>query len=129
MKQESDGHRTFEATLTVGLPPFLQETYVSAVKVNPERLTVETVSISSQKFDSLASRWQLATVMNEAGYAVDDTKCAVTFEVEMTVSHPLIVGTLDRVLEQVAGRQVHAFATRCRQIALPPDLEPATPRQ
>ena len=51
----------FEATLTVGVPPFLQETYDSAVYINHNQYTVETQSITSQKFDSLKSFWKLSS--------------------------------------------------------------------
>ena len=49
---DDDGRNYFEATLTVGVPPFLQETYDSAVYINQEEYTIETHSIKSQKFDS-----------------------------------------------------------------------------
>jgi ribosome-associated toxin RatA of RatAB toxin-antitoxin module len=117
----SDDRLRFDATLTVGLPPLFQETYTSAVTVNVNELTVESKSISSKLFDSLYSCWKLAPVP----YDEDDsraTRCAVHFEVEMTVSDPLIVGTLDTVLQQVAGRQVQAFADRCQQIPMSRDL-------
>lgn len=91
----------------------------------PEKLLVETVSTESKHFDSLKSRWQLSAVVDDNGKA-NNHKCHVAFEVEMTVSDPIIVGTLDKILEQVAGRQVEAFATRCRQIPFPPDLENST---
>ena len=42
--------------------------------------------------------------------------CDVEFEVEIKASNPLIVGTLDKVLEEVAGKQVAAFERRCAQI-------------
>lgn len=119
--QWASDRRCFEATLTVGRPPFFQETYTSAVTVIPDRLLVETVSISSKRFDSLKSRWQLSTVFDQGG-VVDYSNCAVSFEVELTVSDPIIIATLDKVLEQVAGRQVDAFAARCRQIPIATDL-------
>jgi ribosome-associated toxin RatA of RatAB toxin-antitoxin module len=58
---EGDGRHYFEATLTVGLPPFLQETYDSAVCIDHNQYTVETQSIKSQKFDSLKSFWKLSS--------------------------------------------------------------------
>jgi ribosome-associated toxin RatA of RatAB toxin-antitoxin module len=57
----NDGRHYFEATLTVGVPPFLQETYDSAVYINHDQYTVETQSIKSQKFDSLKSFWKLSS--------------------------------------------------------------------
>ena len=56
-----DGRQYLEATLTVGLPPFLQETYDSAVYINHDQYTIETHSIKSQKFDSLKSYWKLSS--------------------------------------------------------------------
>lgn len=41
----------------------------------------------------------------------------VDFQVEMTVRDPLIAVTLDRVLKEVAGRQIEAFERRCREVA------------
>jgi ribosome-associated toxin RatA of RatAB toxin-antitoxin module len=119
---KGDGTLRFDAVLTVGLPPFFEETYVSAVTVKPNQLTVETRSISSKLFDSLRSRWQLSYVQDNANKISNLSQCKVHFEVEMTVSDPLVVGTLDTVLEQVAGRQVQAFADRCHQIPMPLDL-------
>mmetsp|Transcript_2308 Transcript_2308/g.4773 ORF Transcript_2308/g.4773 Transcript_2308/m.4773 type:complete len:212 (-) Transcript_2308:537-1172(-) len=45
-----------------------------------------------------------------------DEWCDVEFEVEIKVSDPVIVGALDRILEEVAGKQVSAFERRCLQI-------------
>lgn len=105
-----DGRRYFEATLTVGIPPILQETYVSAVYIHPQLFTVETKSLNGQKFDSLQSSWRLAHVPGST------PQTDVHFTVEMTVSDPLIAGTLDQVLESVAKQQVQAFAQRCQEI-------------
>jgi hypothetical protein len=40
----------------------------------------------------------------------------------MTVSDPVIVAVLDRVLKAVAGRQVEAFEKRCGELPLPVGL-------
>ena len=100
--------QSFEATLTVGIPPLLQETYVSRVTVGD--WVVRTESIESKWLDSLRSEWKLSETV--------DRECLVDFSVEMTVSDPLIVGALDQFLEQVAGRQVDAFAERCRYVPI-----------
>jgi ribosome-associated toxin RatA of RatAB toxin-antitoxin module len=129
----------FDATLTVGLPPLLSEEYVSRVKVDTEAMTVEARSIRSSLFDSLKSRWKLRPVLasreqqKESRRGVNslsdatssclnsktehDEYCDVEFEVEIKASNPLIVGTLDKVLEEVAGKQVAAFEKRCLQIS------------
>jgi len=132
----------FDAALTVGLPPLLSEEYVSRVKVDTETMTVEARSIRSSLFDSLKSRWKLRPVpasraqQKESRRGVislgnvaskilnsdnDQSKteheyCDVEFEVVIQASNPLIVGTLDKVLEEVAGTQVAAFERRCSQI-------------
>ena len=154
-----DGRHYFEATLTVGVPPLLQETYDSAVYIDPQQYTIETHSIKSQKFDSLKSYWKLSsplatTALDEVvatpsmafgenahpnlpnnihppllhypqthefpvppssstAFSTDETT-QVYFMVEMTVSDPLIVTTLDQLLVKVAKQQVAAFAQRCQ---------------
>lgn len=143
-----DGRHYFEATLTVGVPPFLQETYDSAVFIDHHNYTVETHSIKSQKFDSLKSFWKLSpsslptttTALDHVTLgentnpnlpnnihphsqhhpqipqpptAVESTT-HVYFMVEMTVSDPFIVTTLDQLLVKVAKQQVEAFAQRCQ---------------
>ena len=134
----------FDATLTVGLPPLLSEEYVSRVKVDTEAMTVEARSIRSSLFDSLKSRWKLRPVPasreqrkesrrgvnslsdatssslnggNDESNKTEQEYCDVEFEVEIKASNPLIVGTLDKVLEEVAGKQVAAFEKRCLQIS------------
>jgi coenzyme Q-binding protein COQ10 len=101
----------FDATLTVGLPPLFTETYVSRVQVKPERLTVATKSIQSKLFDSLSSEWKLQNVSTN-----DQDLTYVDFQVEMTVTDPIIVNIIDRVLSEVAGRQVDAFEKRCQDL-------------
>jgi hypothetical protein len=46
----------------------------------------------------------------------------VSFEVEMTVSDPLIVAVLDQVLQEIAGRQVEAFDKQCQELPMPFEL-------
>lgn len=135
-----NGGRTFEATLSVGLPwgPGLQETYVSQVQVQPEIMTIETTSIESQFFDSLKSTWKLrettALIRDDDGTAAGqegksamaiEPFCDVDFEVEMTVRDPAIAQILDRILKTVAQRQVEAFDQRCKEISLPEDIQAA----
>jgi len=99
----------FDASLTVGLPPLFTEDFVSRVTIDSQDLVVETKSLKSKLFDKLESRWKLTPT----------TKCDEThveFWMEMTVSDPVIVATLDMVLEEVAGRQVEAFEKRCQEI-------------
>lgn len=108
----------FEATLTVGLPPFFTETYRSKVTVIPDELIVETVSMNGQYFDRLSSRWKLSPI--DSAHHQD---CHVDFSVEITATDPVIVSTLDSVLKRIAGDQVDAFEQRCRQIPLPDDLK------
>lgn len=105
---------SFDARLTVGLPPFFEETYVSRVKTDPTNLIIKSDSIQSKLFDSLSSRWHLTkTAGND---------CMVDFQVNMTVSDPVIVSVLDQVLQQVAAKQVDAFDQRCRDLPLPKDI-------
>ena len=125
----------------------LEERYVSRVRKKSPAVanvkdegatvptwTVEAKSIESQLFDSLKSRWQLTFVENEierrdAGSSgsrnlsnectatEDIASCSVNFEVEIQVSNPLISFTLDRVLKDVARKQVEAFEKRCNEVA------------
>jgi ribosome-associated toxin RatA of RatAB toxin-antitoxin module len=106
--------RQFEAALTVGLPPLFTETYVSRVRFDPENLTVHAKSIESSLFEALDSKWILKEVDSE------ENLCDVHFEVEMSVSNPVIVNALDQVLREVAGKQVAAFERRCHEIPMLP---------
>jgi coenzyme Q-binding protein COQ10 len=117
IRRSPDG-RSFDGKLKIGKPPLFSEEYISRVTVIPEEWTIETQSIESQRFDSLRSRWKLGEIDSEGG----DVQCDVDFEVEMTVSDPVIVSILDRVLEQVALRQVEAFEKRCHELPIPYDL-------
>jgi coenzyme Q-binding protein COQ10 len=110
--RRSDCGAFFDATLTVGLPPLFMESYISRVHVKPERLMVSTQSIKSNLFESLSSQWKLENISNN-----DEELTDVDFEVEMTVSDPIIVSIIDRVLQEVAGRQVDAFEKRCQTLA------------
>merc|ERR1719273_960120 len=100
----------YDATLTVGLPPLFTERYVSRVTVDDVKMTVDARSIKSSSFDSLKSRWKL----RESGDC--DRYCDVEFEVEMSVSDPIIKEVIDGVLEKVAGQQVEAFQRRCEEL-------------
>ena len=113
LKRLNGGHQ-YEAALTVGLPPLFTEEYVSRVTADPDNLIVQAKSIESTLFEALDSQWILKEVDSDEGL------CDVHFEVEMSVSNPVIVNALDRVLEQVAGKQVAAFEQRCRQVPLLP---------
>lgn len=107
----------FDATLSIGFPPFFEETYVSQVKVSPSQLMIESRSIESNNFDSLYSRWILREVNTDNMNPNTEPKCEVDFKVEMTVSDPIITHVLDQVLHEVAGKQVEAFERRCHQVA------------
>ncbi|CAB9527052.1 Polyketide cyclase / dehydrase and lipid transport [Seminavis robusta] len=124
-----DGGRSFDATLTVGIPwgKALKEQYTSRVTVQPETMTIHSKSIQSTMFDSLKSTWKLKDASeNDTTTTINNHRgCHVSFQVEMTVADPMIVGILDRVLEEVAIRQIEAFEKRCHEIPLPPELQDA----
>lgn len=131
------------------MPPsssLVEERYVSRVRMIPpcgnddtaynstSTWTVEAKSIESQLFDSLKSRWQLTFADDDNGnsdntsagegsnkYAMHSnyTSCSVNFEVEIEVSNPFIAFTLDKVLKDVAKRQVEAFEMRCNEVPCP----------
>lgn len=137
LSQDDDDPRSFKADLTVGFPPFFEETYTSLVHVVPETLTIETKSIQSTLFDSLQSRWKLNKVHlnhnsnnninrdeeeQEEPTATSTIGCHIDFVVTMAVSDPVIIATLDQVLREVAERQVDAFDRRCQQVPYSQDL-------
>jgi ribosome-associated toxin RatA of RatAB toxin-antitoxin module len=103
----------FEAQLTVGMPPFLEETYTSLVVANPARLTIASTSIQSQNIEKLTSLWQLREIENDNNMGGGKGSCEVQLEVSMTVRDPIIVAALDQVLASVARQQVAAFSQRC----------------
>lgn len=125
IRRSPDG-RSFDGKLKIGSPPLFSEEYVSRVTVIPEKWTIETQSIESKRFDSLRSRWKLGEI--ESGGEDEGVHCDVDFEVEMTVSDPMTISILDRVLEQVALRQVEAFEKRCQELPIPYDLIEAAKR-
>ena len=47
---------------------------------------------------------------------VEQSSCNVNFEVEIQVSNPIISYTLNKVLKDVAKKQVDAFERRCHDI-------------
>jgi ribosome-associated toxin RatA of RatAB toxin-antitoxin module len=125
-----DGGRVFDATLTVGIPlgaafKGLTEQYTSRVLVCPETMTIESRSTQSKLFDSLKSTWKLQAAQDEACESIATSnfqKCSVEFEVEVTVSDPIVASVLDNVLQDVAVRQIEAFDKRCQEITWPSDL-------
>ena len=113
-----------------------------------QELTIHAESIESTKFDSLKSCWKLKEikVVDDDDSSTDTAstttvgkdfqqpdrglnkqnqqiiRCDVNFQVELTVSDPIIVSVLDQVLSEVAGRQVSAFDQRCKELPIPYDL-------
>jgi ribosome-associated toxin RatA of RatAB toxin-antitoxin module len=119
-----------DAVLRVGLPlgstglgTLMEERYISRVRMIPPNSNgdneqfwiVEAKSIQSQLFDSLKSRWKLNLVDNQHSSQAD-ASCNVYFDVEIEVSNPVISFTLDKVLKDVAKKQVDAFEARCRNV-------------
>jgi len=92
--------------------------------VFPRTLTVETQSVQSTAFESLSSRWRLrhrphgSSTGARGGDDDGDGRSGVLvdFEVSMRVRDPVAAMTLDRVLEDVAERQVEAFRRRCLEV-------------
>ena len=54
--------------------------------------------------------------------SIDNISCLVDFKVELSVSDPIIIATLDSILEKVASKQVVAFEQRCHDIPIPHDI-------
>jgi ribosome-associated toxin RatA of RatAB toxin-antitoxin module len=132
-----DGGRIFDATLTVGMPlgaalKRLTEQYTSRVLVCPETMTIESRSTQSKLFESLRSTWKLQAAKDEACESIATShfpKCNVEFELEVTVSDPVVASILDNVLQEVAVRQIEAFDKRCQEITWPSDLQQDNNRQ
>jgi len=103
-----------------------QDEYTSKVTADATNFTVRTYSSGSKLklFDSLQSYWKLrrssvdsSNIINsEEGEATTSTE--VEFEVKIEVSNPIILGVLDQVLKEVAGKQVEAFERRCREVII-----------
>ena len=134
--QRSDCNTMFDAILKIGmnspkrknslLPEmdWMEEEYISRVKLyngsqekapsskRPQWI-VQAKSIQSQKFHSLSSEWKLTP--QEQSDASQTT--FVEFQVQMSVTNPMVALTLDTVLEQVAQAQVEAFDVECRRRA------------
>jgi len=98
---------------------------------------VEAKSIKSNLFHGLSSSWRLSegessntrtsltdpvdkTIENIVGNGQSLTN--VEFQVEMSVTDPLMAAALDQVLESVALQQVAAFEQRCRDIPFDAEL-------
>ena len=126
-----------DAVLRVGLPlgssglgSLMEERYVSRVRMIPPSSDDRQVWIVEAKsihaaglFDSLKSRWKLSIadteqhnchVGNGESNKTNNLSCHVNFDVEIEVTNPLISFTLDKVLKDVAKKQVDAFEKRCR---------------
>lgn len=126
MKISHNEITTFEASMTIGFPPFIQETYISKVMIHPADLICETRSIKGQLFHSLYSKWHLRyyqTTESSSKHNIKHSKnngsrchTIVNFEVAIASHDPIILHTLDQVLEKVAKQQIQAFEQRCHQI-------------
>ncbi len=133
----SNGGRSFEADLAVGLGPLFQTRYRSKVTVDPDRLVISTVSGKSSSngmgvssgtmFEALTSRWELFSVVTEQDNNTDSDSAligtSVDFSVEMTVADPMVETVLNNVLRQMAETQVQAFHERCLALPNPTDEE------
>ena len=129
--------RTFDGKLQVGISPLFVEEYTSRVTVIPETMTINANSIESKLFDNLRSQWILqeheevvtkdtdttekesCSSSSSRSSIIDSISCKVNFQVELTVSDPIIIGVLDQLLEQVGKKQVDAFEQRCHDIPIP----------
>eukprot|EP00559_Dactyliosolen_fragilissimus_P009142 CAMPEP_0184872952 /NCGR_PEP_ID=MMETSP0580-20130426/41575_1 /TAXON_ID=1118495 /ORGANISM="Dactyliosolen fragilissimus" /LENGTH=183 /DNA_ID=CAMNT_0027375809 /DNA_START=123 /DNA_END=674 /DNA_ORIENTATION=+ len=99
-------------------------------RFHPKLWTVEATSIQSRLFDDLKSCWKIRQISrkvvlnnseNEGAITPENSNphdiwCHVDFEVQMTISDPVISSVLDKVLKQVAKQQVNAFQKRCLQL-------------
>ncbi|EED86745.1 hypothetical protein THAPSDRAFT_269976 [Thalassiosira pseudonana CCMP1335] len=106
-----------DAVLTVGLPglsvgaasSLLEERYVSRVRMLQPKMIGGNVV---EKEGCWNSSYSLPSSTTNNTHS-----CNVRFEVEIQVSNPLISFTLDRVLNDVARKQVEAFEKRCRNVS------------
>ena len=131
----SNGGRSFEADLAVGLGPLFQTKYRSQVTVDPQNLIISTVSgrsapktgiggmSSGSMFETLKSRWELFPVVEQNNKDQDKDPVlvgtAVDFSVEMTVSDPMVETVLNNTLRKMAETQVEAFEERCLALSPP----------
>ena len=136
--RRSECGRQFDAVLRVGLgggvgvtggplatsaTALISEEYVSRVTADRKAGTIEANSIRSERLDGLRSAWRLRPLpaidsAADANFEFGGNRWTdVSFEVEMTVSDPLIACTINAVLGEVAARQVEAFERRCSHLA------------
>jgi len=114
---------TYHADMAIGLNESMTEKYTSKVCVNYLEKQIDTESVDGsmkyELFDSIRSRWKLRDVDSKKDYNLASSMAVdVEFDVEIVVSNPLVVGVLDRVLEDVSVKQVRAFEARCRVIPM-----------
>ena len=81
---------------------------------------VQAKSIQSQTFHSLSSQWILSLPpASSSSKSIEDlqhaSECYVEFQVELSVTNPIVALTLNTVLEQVAQQQLQAFQLECQK--------------
>jgi ribosome-associated toxin RatA of RatAB toxin-antitoxin module len=140
------GKEWMDATLTVGIPPFLMETFVSRVHIitmdnnnnnnnhhepnqqqydykhgssslsSGTKLGSETLIVEATSIQSQVLENLSSRWELQARMVEDEIGTLVHFWMEMSVRDPVIVAGLNHMLKEVAGRQVAAFEQRCRSI-------------